>query len=187
MRKNKINISALYTFIAKRAFAATMLFIVNETCHADHNLWLHGALVSEPCIISPGDEAVTLDFGNIVDKYIYHNRRTLGQNFSISLKECDLSVGGIVTITFQGNESLKLPGLIEIDASSMANGIAVGLETSDAKPLPLNQESPKILLQPGSNIITLRAYVEGEPDAIANQHIEYGSFTATVTFTLNYE
>lgn len=153
----------------------------------DNNLYLHGALVAEPCVIPPGDEEITLDFGTIIDKYLYLNTRTLGQAFEIHLEECDLTLGKTVSVTFTGTENQALPGLLAIDGGSEATGIAIGFETPSAKPLPLNTQSGKSLLQDGGNIIALRAYVQGESLAIADQTIGRGAFSAVATFNLEYE
>lgn len=153
----------------------------------DNNLYLHGALVAEPCVIPPGDEEITLDFGTIIDKYLYLNTRTLGQAFEIHLEECDLTLGKTVSVTFTGTENNALPGLLAIDGGSEAKGIAIGFETPSGKPLPLNTQSGKSLLQDGGNIIALRAYVQGEPLAIADQTIGRGAFSAVATFNLEYE
>ncbi|MDI3198241.1 fimbrial protein [Serratia ureilytica] len=153
----------------------------------DNNLYLHGALVAEPCAISPGDEEITLDFGTIIDKYLYLNTRTLGQPFEIHLEECDLTLGKTVSVTFTGAENQALPGLLAIDGGSEATGIAIGLETPAAKPLRLNKVSDKALLQDGANTIALKAYIQGEPDAIANKTIGRGAFSAAATFNLEYE
>ncbi|WP_261397443.1 fimbrial protein [Serratia fonticola] len=154
---------------------------------AENNVHLYGALVAEPCVIPPGEENIVLDFGTVIDKYLYLNNRTLGQQFSIHLTECDLSLGKTVSVTFLGTENVALPGLLAIDGGSQAKGIAIGLETKQAKPVPINQASDKYLLQDGDNRISLKAYVQGEPDAIRNQSIERGPFSATATFSLEYE
>lgn len=153
----------------------------------DNNVRLHGALVAEPCVIPPGDEEIPLDFGIIIDKYLYLNTRTLGQTFEIHLEECDLTLGKTVSVTFTGTESIALPGMLALDGSSEAAGIVIGFETSSAKPLPLNQVSDKSLLQEGSNIIAFKTYVQGEPVALRDQSIERGPFSAVATFHLEYE
>ncbi len=169
--------------------AQTLMVVPLPTLAAgdNNNVYLHGALVAEPCVIPPGDEEITLDFGTIIDKYLYLNTRTLGQAFEIHLEECDLTLGKTVSVTFTGTENSALPGLLALDGGSAATGIAIGLETPSAQPLPLNQASDKSLLQPGSNIIALKAYVQGEPLAIANKTIVRGPFSAVATFNLEYE
>ncbi|MGQ6230873.1 fimbrial protein [Serratia sp. IR-2025] len=146
-----------------------------------------GSLVAEPCVILPGDEEIQLDFGTVIDKYLYLNTRTLGQQFEIRLAECDISLGKTVKVTFSGTENTVLPGLLAIDAGSGAKGIAIGLETLEAKPLPLNKPSDDYVLQEGNSRIALKAYVQGELQAITNRTIGYGPFSAVATFSLEYE
>lgn len=165
---------------------ALAMFAFSSAMAAD-NVHLYGALVAEPCVIPPGDEEIQLDFGTIVDKYLYQNIRTLGQPFEIRLVECDISLGKTVKVTFTGMENTALPGLLAIDAGSGAKGIAIGLETLEAKPLPLNKSSADYVLQAGNSLIALKAYVQGEPQAIANRTIGYGPFNAVATFSLEYE
>lgn len=151
------------------------------------NVYLYGALVAEPCLIPAGEETIALDFGTVIDKSLYQNTRTAGQAFSLHLTECDVSLGKTLKVTFQGTESQALPGLLALDAGSQAKGIAIGLETTGAKALPINRASESYRLQNGDNRIALRAYVRGEPEAIRQQRIGRGGFSATATFSLEYE
>ncbi|CNL19707.1 fimbrial protein [Yersinia kristensenii] len=151
---------------------------------AADNMRFHGALVAEPCTIRPGDEAISLNFGTVVDKYLYSNQRTLGKQFQIHLVDCDISLGTTANIKFTGNDNLKLPGLLAVDGNDV--GIGIGLETLAGKALPLNTSSDDIALDTGNNIITLKAYVQGEPDAIAQRTIKRGEFSAVATFNLQY-
>lgn len=151
---------------------------------AADNMRFHGALVAEPCTIRPGDNAISLNFGTVVDKYLYSNQRTLGKQFQIHLINCDISLGTTANIMFTGNDSVSLPGLLAVNGSDV--GIAIGLETLAGKPLYLNQLSDDIALNTGNNIITLKAYVRGEPDAIAQRTIKRGEFNAVATFNLQY-
>ncbi|EPG5720502.1 fimbrial protein, partial [Serratia marcescens] len=121
-----------------------------QPADAAENMRFHGTLVAEPCVIQPGDEDIQLDFGTIVDKYLYLNTRTHSQTFALHLTECDLSLGNTVAITFTGTENAKLPGLLALDAGSMASGIGIGLEDSSGKALPLNRASDKFRLNAGN-------------------------------------
>ncbi|HDG9775442.1 TPA: type 1 fimbrial protein [Raoultella planticola] len=151
------------------------------------NVLFHGALVAEPCVIPPGEENLQLDFGTVIDKYLYLNQRTHGQPFELHLTECDLGLGTMVQVTFSGNENPNLPGLLALDGASQASGIAIGMETSEGKSLPLNQTGQKYPLVKGNNRIAFKVYVRGEPGAIANETIERGPFSAVATFRLEYE
>ncbi|CRY55654.1 exported pilin protein [Yersinia intermedia] len=170
-------------------FNATLiagLMVFSCAAQAD-NVRLHGALVAEPCVISPGDESVQLNFGTVFDKYLYTNERTHGQTFEIHLTECDLNLGKTVKVTFSGTENPSLKGLLAIDGSSQASGIAIGMETQVGQPLPLNKTGGGYRLVSGNNTLTMLAYVQGEPEAITLRNIEHGSFSATATFRLEYE
>ncbi|HIE3988120.1 fimbrial protein [Serratia nevei] len=155
-------------------------------CAAD-NLRFSGALVAEPCVIPPGQETIALNFGSVVDKYLYTNQRTPGMPFSINLAECDLSLGKTVTVTLSGSESAVLPGLLALAPGSQASGIAIGLESTAGEVLAINSPGSKMSLSSGGTTIRLQAYVRAEPDAIANKKLVRGTFNATATFTLEYE
>ncbi|MEJ5063050.1 MULTISPECIES: fimbrial protein [unclassified Erwinia] len=166
---------------------AGLLLLSSFAVLAEDNVHLRGALVAEPCVIPPGEENLQLDFGSVIDKYLYLNKRTRGQPFEIHLTACNLNQGNTLTVTFIGNENPQLPGLLALDAASQANGIAIGMETRQGKPLPLNLAGQKSILMAGSNLIAFKAYIQGEPEAIAKKTIERGPFSAVATFRLEYE
>ena len=138
-------------------------------------------------VIPPGEENIRLDFGTVVDKYLYANQRTKSQPFTIHLTECNPAIAATVSITFSGTPSTALPGLLALDAGSSATGVAIGLEMSDGRELSLEQTSSATTLSVGENQLRYQAYVRGEPDAIANRNIGFGEFTATASFSLSYE
>lgn len=154
---------------------------------AVENVEFRGALVNAPCTLRPGDEAIELNFGTLVNKYLYTNPRTPSQPFALHLDDCDTAVATGVKLTFMGTESTPLPGLLALDAASVARGVAVGMETSGGQALPLNVPSSTMALTPGNMTIALQAYVQAEPTAKANQGIVEGAFTATATFALEYQ
>ncbi|CAI8791694.1 fimbrial protein [Pseudomonas serboccidentalis] len=170
-----------------RCLAVAGALLLSLCAHAADNMRFHGALVAEPCVIPPGEENIKLDFGTVIDKYLYLNQRTHGQSFQLHLTECDLSLGNMLKITFSGVESPALPGLLALDGASQASGIAIGMETADGRALPLNKSGQRYPLLAGDNLIELKAYVQGEPQALANQSIEKGPFQAVAMFSLEYE
>ncbi|EML7933734.1 MULTISPECIES: fimbrial protein [Providencia] len=148
-----------------------------------------GTLVEDACEVYPGDESIELDFGTVVDKYLYLNTRTHSQPFTIRLINCDLVLGKEVQVTFTGIESKTLPGLLALDTASQAKGIAVGLETIGGVPIKLNKAKDYLqALHAGNgNNLKLQAYIQGEPTALQAQNIVLGKFVATSTFMLEYE
>lgn len=155
---------------------------------AADNMRFHGTLVAQPCVIPPGEEVITLDFGTVIDKYLYKNQRTSSQPFALHLSGCDLSLGNVVGVTFSGQENSALPGLVALDAISEASGIAIGIETQHGEPVPINHLGEKRYpLSGGDTYLRMQAYVQAEPTAIAERTIAKGPFSAVLTFRLDYE
>lgn len=162
-------------------------FLFCAPTQAAENLAFRGTLVNAPCTLRPGDEAIELNFGTLVNKFLYSNTRTPSQPFSLHLDDCDTAVATGVKLTFIGTENSSLPGLLALDASSAARGVAVGMETAAGQALPLNVQGSTTPLTPGNMAIALQAYVQAEPVAQANLGIVPGAFTATATFALEYQ
>lgn len=161
--------------------------LLTSAAGAADNMRLHGALVFEACDIQTGDEDQDISLGMIPDNYFYLHQRTQGRPVQIHLVNCDTTIASNVTPTFTGTENAALPGLLAFDAGSTAAGVAVGLETSGGRFLPLNVAGDKTPLNSGANVITFNAYLQGEPGALANHGITRGTFTATTTFQLDYD
>lgn len=151
------------------------------------NMRLHGALVYEACDIQPGDENQTLELGLVADRYLYLNTSTPPRALRFNLINCDTGIGNMVTLSFSGAENSQLPGYLAVDGSSTAAGIAVGITTNEGQLIPLNDTTGKTYpLTDGSNVITIKGYLRGEPDALANHTITRGPFSAVATFNLDY-
>lgn len=151
------------------------------------NVSYSGNLVAEPCTLLPEDESIAVNFGTVIDKYLYLNTRTLSKPFQLRLMDCDTTLGNTVKITFGGTESVSLPGLLAPASSSEASGIAIGLETQDGVALALNKQSRGQEITDGNNVIFLQAYVTAEPDALSERKIKKGEFSAVASFNIAYE
>lgn len=185
MMKTPQTVTSLRSVMISTLLVGLILSLSANT-YAEGNVVMRGALVTEPCVIAPGDETIELDFGSIVDKYLYLNQRTHGQEFKLHLSECDMSLGDTVDIIFSGIESIKLPGLLAVNNDSTATGIAIGFETLDGKSLPLNKAVGNYILHEGENVISLKAFVKGEPSALNARTIKKGAFNARTFFVLEY-
>lgn len=146
-----------------------------------------GTLVEDPCTLAPQDSNITVDFGTVILKSLYTNKRTLPKLFVVHLIECDTSLGNTVHITFTGPEDGDQPGLLALDGSSAAKGVALGMATLRGEPLPINQLSSAFTLQDGNSAIPLAAYIQASDTAIANKTIVAGDFSAIATFDLSYD
>ena len=166
--------------------AITLMAGTAGSAHAkDNNLHFDGTLVADPCELDPNTTDIKLDFGTVIDKYLYLNTRTHSQPFTINLVACDTSLGDEAVFTFKGTESSELPGLLAL-TQGPASGIAIGMELPDGTPLPFNQPTPQLHLQDGTTSLTFQGYVQGEPTAIQNHSITRGNFTAIATFEISY-
>ncbi|MTH44965.1 fimbrial protein [Intestinirhabdus alba] len=154
---------------------------------AEDNVTFGGTLVADPCTIPPGEETIGLEFGSVIDKALYADTRTKGVPFTLHLTECDPSLANTLSVTFSGTPATGLPGLLALDAGSTAKGIAIGLEAMDGTPLALEKAGAATQLVTGEMQLRWRAYVQGEPQALATRGIVPGEFSATATFRLDYE
>lgn len=164
--------------------ALVALLVAGATpAQAKDNVSIQGNLVSEPCTLDSA--SITLDFGDLDKKSFWQVARTPGAAFAIKLLGCDTRVGHDARVTFSGTESSGLPGLLAPDGKTDP-GVAIGIETSDGRPVPLNKPGPVYPLTDGTNTLTLKGYVAAEPEAIKKQSIVSGAFTATATFEIEY-
>lgn len=174
-------------FTAHAQTAAQALCLVSTTASAipySDNVYLHGTLVTEPCTLKPGDENISVGFGDIEDQYLYINSRSPSQAFQLHLQGCDLSAGQLVAISFSGSESSVLPGLLAVQQAN--SGIAVGIEDAWGQSIALNNSEKYIMLENGNTTLNFAAWIQGEPQAIKAHSIAGGKFSAAATFRLNY-
>lgn len=181
MTKNQTVNFTVFTFAA----LVTVLLSGLHTAEAlDNNLNITGNLVAEPCTIDT-DKPLEVDFKTVILKSLYSQGRSPSVPFHVELKECDTAMGQSASLTFKGAESLALPGLITAEGSG-GQGIAIGMEQPDGTALPFNQATPAYALQDGTTTIALAAYIQAEPNAITDQTLTPGDFTATATFEVAY-
>jgi type 1 fimbria pilin len=162
-----------------------LMLMISQTLAKDNNLNFDGTLVADPCVLDPKTTDISLDFGTVIDKYLYLNTRTHSKPFVINLIECDTRLGDSVLMTFKGTESKELPGLLAL-TKGPASGIAIGMELDDGKPLPFNKVTPGFALKDDTTTLRFHGYVQGEPTALKNRSIGRGEFTAVATFEIEY-
>lgn len=164
-----------------------MLALTSGAHAVEDNVHLSGALVSEPCTLPEADQDIHLDFGTVIEKYLYQYQRTKSQPFTIHLTECDPAILSSVSVTLQGTADSELTTMLALDASSTAKGVAIGLELADGTPLAINKASPYSQLASGNNTLTFNAFVQAQPTIISGKSLTVGQFTAISTFVLTYQ
>lgn len=171
--------------------ASTILFGAEQYVYAGSaNIKLSGALVAEPCILGDGQNGkdITVDFGTIPAKNFYsiYSNRTWKQKFKIVLLECDLTLGNLVKVTFNGTEDFEQPNLLAITSVDGVQHIAIGIESETGVDLPINQQTHAYNLKNGTTELNFMAYVQASKAGIKNKDIGFGNFNAIATFALEY-
>lgn len=168
--------------------AAVFCLNLSTTAAAEDNvgtIHLYGTLLElPPCIINGGDD-IEVDFNSTGAKDLYDNTRTWDRIFTIQLEDCDTTNYGLVSTTFTGPESSELPGYLQMEDTS--TGAAIGIAEQDGTFLGLNKTSTPTKLTNGSVALVFKAFLQGEPTALANHTIQLGEFRATSTFILTYQ
>lgn len=155
--------------------------------YGDYNVYIHGRLVAEPCDLVMEDKDLVVDFGTIIDRYLYTNSRTHPEEFNMRLINCELANDAGVRVGFIGAENPNMPGFLALDSGSLATHIGIGIQDIDGKTIPINSLTSYYPIHDGSNTLKFRGFVEAELDAIRNRNISLGSFSATAIFLLDYD
>ncbi|PIJ48167.1 hypothetical protein BL250_15115 [Erwinia sp. OLTSP20] len=142
---------------------------------------------TDACNIKPGDEAIQLDFGTIVKKYLYLHQTTPSKPFSIHLIKCKPDLAKTVSVTFSGLENQALTGKLAFNPGSLARGAAIGLTTPDGQPVMINSTKHTYPLSSGAMQLDYLAYIQGEPQALSAKKIIAGTFSASAIFSLSYQ
>lgn len=148
---------------------------------------IFGEIREPTCNIVNSD--IDVDFGTIINKELYLRKKTRSIPFSIDLDKCDIKLNRDAVVKFVGNESTApdLQGFLDIDSSSTASGIAVGIENVNGKFIPLREDSTKWPINAEFVSLKFKAFVEASNQAIQNGTIGLGPFRATATFYIAYE
>ena len=93
-----------------------------------------------------------------------------------------------ISVTFSGSEDAELDDHLALDSSEQggATGIGIGMSEEDGTAIRLDESTSVKEITAGSMTLNFWAWVAAEPSAIKNQFLEYGPFSASGTWTLNY-
>lgn len=169
------------------AFATAPAWALGELIGGD--LSFKGVVMAYPCSIAPESERVPVDFGKISTKTLYINGKTTPVPFTIKLQNCTPNVFNSVTVTFSGIANANLADHLEISATTPGNagGVGIGLLEADDTPVRLNVATRPAVINDTVMRLNFQAFVEAEPDALANGTLATGPFTATANYTLSYQ
>ncbi|MBY0445988.1 MAG: type 1 fimbrial protein, partial [Burkholderiales bacterium] len=92
------------------------------------NVNISGELLASPCILAIESGDQTVRFNAISTKDLYASGEAGTKDFSLILRNCDLSISKSVSIIFTGEKSTKQSGLLALGTGSIASGVAIGLK-----------------------------------------------------------
>lgn len=166
-----------------KIIAIALLLGSSVTAQAAENLKFHGTLVEDVCelVINNGNLAeVTFPALSAAE---LAKAPSAAQPFTMTLKNCYSTLSSKVRVTFTGTEATDASGLLALDNSSAASGVAIALETTTGTAVAINNTTgTTFTLQTGSNSLTMNARVK----AIGGQQIVPGQFSASATATFEY-
>lgn len=167
------------------AFATCLAACLLPASAGANGMNLQGLLTDGPaCSLFPGDENITVDFGNVGRRDIDEQGEAGRTDFELRLVDCDLQQAQTVTMTFNGTPSNANPDWLALAPASAAAGIAIALETRAGDPLALGQPAPPQTLLPGPvNRIELSSVLRDEDSA---RPVTTGQLTAVADFLLEY-
>ncbi|HCM62792.1 MAG TPA: type 1 fimbrial protein [Morganella sp. (in: Bacteria)] len=175
---------ALCALIMSTALSFSAGFI--PAANATDNLRVTGELYNDPCTLLPENKELLVDFSDVSLPDLYDGIE-VSKSFSLILSECDISDLNRFKIKFTGTASVDMKEYLALDASSDADGFAIGIKTESASVIPLNQFSNAInIAGNGENKIRFIAFLKVAPKALTNKTIEYGAFNATAFLTIDY-
>lgn len=148
---------------------------------ADTDVEFSGTLVTDPCVVETESEDQTIEFNPIsARRFIDHNESS-PVSFSIWLRECDLSLGKQVSITFYGDKTGVNPALFAVTGT--AEGIAMAITDGSGKPVLPGESQDQISLVNGDNQLMWLARIQNP----VGQPVKEGEFQSVLTFSLEYE
>lgn len=185
MKLNKIMVAMGLGFVMMAGAANAAI-----TDQGHGTVTIKGSIIDAPCSITPETQDQTVELGQISNKQLENQGKSLPQAFNIKLENCDLAKDkNTVEITFSGMPSAGNPELIGMTGS--AEGASIGLTNGSGELVKLGQKTP-VTITNGSNTLSFSAFLQGDAgtkDGDGNSvpaKIVPGSFQSVVDFNLVY-
>ncbi|NDJ59244.1 type 1 fimbrial protein [Enterobacteriaceae bacterium 4M9] len=148
---------------------------------ADTKVEFSGTLVADPCLVETDSQEQTVELRAIPARTFMDEIQSAPETFHIQLKECDLSLGSQVSVTFSGEKDSVDPSLFEVHGS--ARGIALAIEDSDGRAVAPDDEQHPVSLSQDDTTLTWRVRTQ----STSGGNVGEGEFSAVVIFSLRYE
>lgn len=162
----------------------TLLSTCSINAFAAADFSFTGGLVQEPCILDPNSSDIVIDFGSVINKFLYRYQRTAGIPITLNLQGCDTSTTNKLSITFKATEDAQQAGMMALDPSSTAKGIAIGIEEKGIF-ITINKSVERIF-HSGDNKMVFDLFLSANRESIKNNELHPGTINASATVELEY-
>ncbi len=164
-----------------------MLVFGGVTQAKNDNLYLHGNLLSKSCTpVSNGGLLVEVHFPTMSYKDLMVSGQSARVPVVFQLKECKEPAQYSVKVTLTGTEDSGQPGFLALDASSGAQGVGIGMETTNGVQVPINSTTGATFVlttaSGGNNSLNFNAWLQAK----SGRDVTPGDFTAQLTATFEY-
>lgn len=168
-------------FIIAMASGLTMAAANAATDQGHGTVNFTGSIIDAPCSITPDSADQTVDLGQVSNLALANGGKSVPQEFSIKLTQCDTATKSTVKTTFAGTESAAQTGLLALMGT--AKGASIAITTAVGDVIPLGSASPAQTLLNGDNNLIFGAYLQGDG---ASATVVPGTFKSVANFTLDY-
>lgn len=162
------------------------LLLTGGTCAlaVDNNLHFSGNLLSRSCtLVVDGGNLSEVHFPAISRQDLMVAGESPRVPVVFKLKDCKGPASYQVQVTLTGTEDSEQPGFLALDTTSTAQGVGIGMETTDGVRVAINNPTgAKFTLSDGSNDIHFRAWLQAK----SGRDVTLGDFTASLTATFEY-
>lgn len=142
-----------------------------------------GSIIDSPCTLTADTQNQTIELGQVSNKSLLNQGRSVPKAFKLELQQCDISTLKTVQVTFAGDQDSVDPTLLGMTGSARGAGIA--LTNGSGTLVKLGEATPSHALLEGNNTLSFSAYLQGT--AAKDVAITPGVYSAVTNFLLTYQ
>lgn len=142
-----------------------------------------GEIIDAPCSLDADSADQTHDLGQVSNRALANEGVGSSKNFTIELKDCDVTVLKTVKVAFTGQTDINNANLLGLAGTASGAGIQL-VDGNNVKIKLDGTEGSATTLQNGDNTLNFAAYLQGSKTGVA---VVPGDFTAVTNFTLAYQ
>ena len=142
-----------------------------------------GSIIDSPCTLTADTQNQTIELGQVSNKALLNQGRSVPKAFKLELQQCDISTLKTVQVTFAGDQDSVDPTLLGMTGSARGAGIA--LTNGSGTLVKLGEATPSHALLEGNNTLSFSAYLQGT--AAKDIAITPGVYSAVTNFLLTYQ